>query len=333
MDMRVSAMGEYRLMHERETDRLAALHSLQVLDAGPMPELDAIARMAATLCRAPYGAVSVIDQDMHRTLASFGSPPMDAPRNLSLCARAILAGKLVHTSDVQADPRFSDMPVLKLIQPPIRMFVAAPLTTRDALPIGTIRVYDKEVRTLDEQARAALTDLAEVTMRLLELRSATGDLYRLATHDPLTGLPNRRMFANLPLDQQPADYALACVDLDGFKRINDLGGHLVGDEVLRTVARRLRSVVEHGGLVVRMGGDEFVVWMPMPPDVSTDTPEALATISARLLALFESPVTAGGRDWPVGAAIGISLREAGEDWEAWIARTDRLMYERKNASL
>lgn len=309
------------LLHEREADRLAALHSLRVLDAGPMAELDAVARIAAALCGAPYGSVSVIDRDMHRTIASFGSPPMDAPRSVSLCARAILDGSLVHSADVQIDPRFADMPVLKLIQPPIRMFVAAPLTTRDGLPIGTIRVYDEVVRELGERERAALIDLAALVMRLLELRSQSSELYRLATHDALTGLPNRRVFSALPIEQQPADYLLACVDLDGFKAINDEGGHIVGDEVLRVIARRLRGAVENEGLAVRMGGDEFVLWLPAPHGADA--------LIERLSALFEAPVMVDGREWPVGATIGLSARMAGEGWDEWIARADGLMYRSK----
>ncbi|MGH8079657.1 MAG: GGDEF domain-containing protein [Lysobacter sp.] len=317
-------MDADRLLHEREADRLAALYSLRVLDTAPMTELDAIARMAARVCRAPYGSVSVIDRDMHRTIASFGSPPMDAPRSVSLCARAILDGALVHSADVQADPRFADMPVLKLIQPPIRMFVAAPLTTRDGLPIGTIRVYDEVVRELGEFERAALTDLAALVMRLLELRSTSDDLYRLATHDALTGLPNRRVFSVLPVEQQPADRVLACVDLNGFKRINDEGGHVVGDEVLCAIARRLRSAVEHDGLAVRMGGDEFVLWLPAP--------HGEPAVLQRLQALFDAPVRSEGREWQVGATIALSPRQPGESWDDWIARTDRLMYRRKRAS-
>ncbi|MGO1072047.1 GGDEF domain-containing protein [Lysobacter sp. CA199] len=317
-------MGADSLLHAREADRLAALYSLRVLDAAPIQELDAVARMAARLCGAPYGSVSVIDRDMHRTIASFGSPPMDAPRSVSLCARAILDGALVHSADVQVDPRFADMPVLKLIQPPIRMFVAAPLTTRDGLPIGTIRVYDEVVRELGERERAGLTDLAALVMRLLELRSATDDLHRLATHDALTGLPNRRVFSALPIEQQPADRLLACVDLDGFKTINDRGGHTVGDEVLRAIARRLRGAVENDGLAVRMGGDEFVLWLPAP--------HGEPALLERLLALFDAPVAIDGREWSVGATIGMSRREPDEDWPQWIARTDRLMYRRKRGS-
>ena len=128
-------------VHPQEIDRLAALHALQIVDEGPMPELYAAARIAAAVAAVPFGSVNMIDRDRHYTAASYGAPALHAPRELSLCAMAILEGGLVFTRDAQVDDRFRDKPVMRMIDPPIRMFAAAPINTAEGLPIGTIRIY------------------------------------------------------------------------------------------------------------------------------------------------------------------------------------------------
>jgi diguanylate cyclase (GGDEF)-like protein len=314
-------MNTGAIFHPLERERLSAVHTLGVLDGQAIPELQAAARMAAVICAAPYGSVNIIDRETHYTVASYGSPAMNAPRGSSLCAQAILAGGVVHTSDVQQDSRFSDMPILKLIQPPVRMFVAAPLNTRNGLPIGTLRVYDEVVRDLAPEQLGALSDLAEMVMRIIELRSMAGELHELALRDPLTGLGNRRSLTTLARSDVPQVNALGVIDLNSFKAINDSGGHIVGDQVLRVTAERLRNAVGANGRVTRMGGDEFVVLMAIPGTIDQ-------TI-ASLLPLLAEPLQIGATTWPISVSIGMVMILSGESWLDAAARADIDLYERK----
>ena len=130
-----------------------------------------------------------------------------------------------------------------------------------------------------------------LTKANLQLESANEELRRRAFIDPLTGLPNRMLFEDRLLHamqrydrdddsrarREPRKVAVLFVDLDGFKPINDMLGHAVGDEVLKEAARRLRTTTRDSDTVARIGGDEFVLlrkmskvdWMDEPVKVET----------------------------------------------------------------
>ena len=128
--------------------------------------------------------------------------------------------------------------------------------------------------------------------------------------DALTGLPNRACFvaelkralARARRDSS-AGMALVLLDLDRFKAVNDSVGHNAGDELLRTVARRLVAAVREGDMVARLGGDEFVVLL------YGCVHAASAEVCVRRIrgALADAPVDAGGRAWPVTASIGAAV--------------------------
>jgi diguanylate cyclase (GGDEF)-like protein len=129
-----------------------------------------------------------------------------------------------------------------------------------------------------------------------------------ATHDDLTGLPNRARLLEL-IEEELADDvarpALLFLDIDGFKTVNDSLGHEVGDELLRQVGARLLSQVRPGDAVGRLGGDQFVVLAR-----ACDGPEA-ASIAFRLQRSFARPFTAAGLNVPVSASIGVAVAQPG----------------------
>ena len=153
-------------------------------------------------------------------------------------------------------------------------------------------------------------------------------------HDSLTGLPNRTLF-QLRLDAAlgTTGVAVLMLDLDHFKDINDTLGHNVGDELLRTVARRLGELVadagtadDRPGLVARLGGDEFAVLL------TGDGPLARAEVFAeRLLAVFAQPVDVQGSRLSVHTSIGITTSETGPLGDVHIAlkQADIALYEAK----
>jgi diguanylate cyclase (GGDEF)-like protein len=141
-----------------------------------------------------------------------------------------------------------------------------------------------------------------------------------AAVDPLTGALNRRS-GERELERLRGGYGLLVVDLDAFKRLNDSRGHAFGDTVLKAVAEALVTHVRPDDLVVRWGGDEFLV---VAPGAAKPTADALAQRIAR--AVREHTSAVGGE---VGASIGVAVRGREEPWRAVFERADHAMYRAK----
>jgi len=152
-----------------------------------------------------------------------------------------------------------------------------------------------------------------------------------ALHDPLTDLPNRRLYkqcfdglANeLPAARGGAGDApsVLFVDLDGFKRVNDTYGHQTGDQLLVTTAARIGACLSDGDLLARQGGDEFIVL----------TQRSGASLAAALLAILAPPFRLQGQDVYVSASIGVVDDVAGLTAEQAAQRADIAMYAAKQA--
>ena len=162
-------------------------------------------------------------------------------------------------------------------------------------------------------------------------RLAEAQARALSLEDPLTGLPNRRQFEEalvVALASPPgadAVHAIMMLDLNGFKAINDVHGHPVGDEALIQVAIRLRGAVRDGDLIARLGGDEFAV---LSRHVAG--PEAAAGLAARILKALDDPVRTGAGEHRVGSGIGIALMPAdGAAAEGLIRKADVALYRAK----
>ena len=161
------------------------------------------------------------------------------------------------------------------------------------------------VRDANSDPQFVVAMLEDITER----RNLQERLRHQATHDPLTGLPNRALFTEQLSDvfAGPPDsrFGLCYLDLDGFKVINDSLGHDVGDQLLVAVAHRLDQLAAGPDrLVARMGGDEFVVLVR-----DTDGLTDLTDLSARVLSKINEPVRIGGHQLSVSASIGIVERQ------------------------
>jgi diguanylate cyclase len=164
----------------------------------------------------------------------------------------------------------------------------------------------------------------------VELEAALAHIHRLATHDDLTGLVNRRHMQELlenermRLERSEQDWCIALIDLDHFKAINDAHGHAIGDEVLRALSRHAHTLIRRTDVLARWGGEEFVLLLP-------NTPIGMAATSLeRLREHFNAnPLAVQGIALPVSFSAGLTGHLRGESIAQTLERADKLCYRAK----
>jgi diguanylate cyclase (GGDEF)-like protein/PAS domain S-box-containing protein len=180
---------------------------------------------------------------------------------------------------------------------------------------GAIRYYEGTVEDISER-------------KMQERRMA-----HQATHDGLTGLPNRYLLqdrieqAMRQAAREKTHVGVLFIDLDRLKHVNDTLGHQAGDELIRMIAQRLRRCLRTGDTVARIGGDEFVLLLP-----SLLTPAAIAQAKRRVLEATSAPCQIEGKEVSTSCSVGASLfPEDGSDVETLLKKADEAMYEEKQA--
>jgi len=173
--------------------------------------------------------------------------------------------------------------------------------------------------------------ISTIAHDISELKSTQAQLEHQATHDPLTGLPNRPLFQELGeqalarSDRYGTTVAVLFLDLDRFKPVNDSFGHTAGDELLVQIAARLRGSVRRGDVVARFGGDEFVVLCEHPAGQSE-----MLELARRLIDAMSEPVEVSGVVASVGASVGIAIGGGGRvTIDTLIRDADAALYQAK----
>jgi len=194
----------------------------------------------------------------------------------------------------------------------------------------------KDGSTLPLDVSLATTVVTGAEMFTVIARDATvrklheDQLEHQATHDPLTGLANRKLFDELLVravfrsERSRRAIAVLYMDLDGFKDVNDVFGHQAGDRVLAETSRRLESVIRPGDIVARLGGDEFVVLCE-----NLATPDDAEKIAARIVTTAGRPIPVAAGVATVSASVGIAIGSPGESAASIVARADEAMYRTK----
>jgi diguanylate cyclase (GGDEF)-like protein len=196
---------------------------------------------------------------------------------------------------------------------------------------GVMEFFAQEVRQPDSEMLDFSRQLGSQVGQFIARKQAEQNLRFVATHDPLTALPNRTMFGDR-LSQALAQarrynrrLALLFVDLDGFKVVNDTFGHDAGDVLLKEIASRLRTCLREGDVIGRIGGDEFVVLIEEFNDA-----ERLALVAQKILETVARPVLVRGQECQVTSSVGISAYpQDGRDSQALLRNADSAMYRAK----
>lgn len=242
-----------------EDDRLINLHSLSVLDTAEEERFDRVTRLAKRLFNVPIAIVSLVDQNRQWFKSCFGLSTKETSRDISFCGHTILNDEPFIIPDATQDKRFYDNPLVKE-EPFIRFYAGCPLSFSDGTKLGTLCIIDQVPRNLTDEDISSLIDLAQLAERELNAIQA-------ATMDELTMISNRRGFTLLfqhtiaQCKRDNTHLALAFLDLNEFKPINDNFGHAEGDKALTAFANLMKTCFRDADVFARLGGDEFAVLM------------------------------------------------------------------------
>jgi diguanylate cyclase (GGDEF)-like protein len=340
-----------------EANRLAAMRRLELLDTPPEAEFDDLVEIAALVCETPISLMTLLDERRQWFKAKLGLEATETSRDEAFCAHAIQQPEMFVVDDATQDQLFAEN-LLVTGEMGIRFYAGMPIYSPEGAALGTLCVMDRVPRRLNENQFAVLRLLAKkVNDRLLsrdemrarkqafaeaeeareaelkryqaDLEAANARLRELATTDPLTGLCNRRVFDERLIAEftharrYDRPLSVMMLDVDNFKQRNDRFGHDEGDATLVQLAELLRRSVREADLVVRYGGEEFVLLLP-----ETDEAHALM-LAERILAAVRA------ERWQheqVTVSCGVAdLRAATGDRQELVSCADEALYKAKRA--
>ncbi|WP_047309187.1 EAL domain-containing protein [Rhodopseudomonas palustris] len=322
------------------------LRMLQQLTLGALADEIPTTEVADRMCRfvekiAPDVVSSLLHVDAQGLLHPLGGPslPDDYSRALDgvpigpqvgACGASAYYGEPVLALDIDTDPRWEPFKK-RLLEIGLRACWSSPIKAKDGRVIGTFAFYFRACRPPSHWHHRIVDACLHLGALAIERMESRAQIARLAYFDMLTGLPNRARLRDLIGEATAAcpqgrSVALAFLDVDNFKDINDTLGHAAGDEFLVEFARRLRDQVQPGDVVGRLGGDEFVVVLP------NREPAEIEPVVARISDALMLPFTLCNSQVPMSASIGVSLYpDNATDIDTLINQADTAMYRAKRS--
>jgi diguanylate cyclase (GGDEF)-like protein/PAS domain S-box-containing protein len=322
------------------------LRSLQQLILSALADELPITEICDQLCRrveelAPDVVASVLHIDAMGHIHPLGGPSLPEDYSIALdgvaigpdvgsCGSAAYFGKPVLATDIGADPRWQPYNTRPL-EVGLRACWSTPIKAKDGRVIGTFAFYFRECRGPSRWHERIVEACVHLGSLAIERQESRAQIARLAYYDVLTGLPNRSHLRDLISEAIDAcaagsHVALAFLDLDNFKDVNDTLGHSAGDELLVRFAQRLRAKIQAGDILGRLGGDEFVLILP-----NRDANEA-ALVASSITESLVTPIKIATRQVPMSASIGISVYpDSATDIDTLIQQADAAMYQAKRA--
>ncbi len=322
------------------------LRSLQQLIMNALAEDVSITEIADRLCRrveeiAPDVVSSLLQIDAGGLIHPLGGPKLPGDYSRALdgvaigpdvgsCGSAAYFGEAVLAMDLDTDPRWKPYKT-RPIEVGLRACWSTPIKGKNGRVIGTFAFYFRECRAPSRWHQRIVDACVDLGALAIERQEARAQIARLAYCDMLTGLPNRAHLRDLISEaiqtcRAGNHTALAFLDVDNFKDVNDTLGHSAGDELLVQFAQRLRAQIQPGDLLGRLGGDEFVILLP-----NHDANEASA-VASRIIDAMVLPIQIGAWQVPVSASMGISIYpDNATDIDALMQQADTAMYKAKGA--
>ena len=330
-----------RKLAERLRNGQARILEMIATSAPLADVLDQLARLIEAQLTGVRVAVLLLDEDgVHLRNGAAPSLPeayvkdhecFEIGPDAGSCGSAAYARKPVVVADVMTHPcwaRYRDAAG----ELGIRSSWSAPIFSHQGQVLGTFALYSDRVGEPTEREMHLIDVATKIAGIAIERKLAEDRIQFMATHDALTGLPNRallkdRLTQALLLAERYDRWAtVAFIDIDHFKYVNDSLGHNVGDELLGTLARRMVASVRTTDTVVRIGGDEFVVVLS---DQSKSVEDISETVT-RLQRAIAEPIHIEGRVLRVTSSAGVaSFPNDGQDAETLLANADAAMYRAK----
>ncbi|AVA20746.1 MULTISPECIES: EAL domain-containing protein [unclassified Rhizobium] len=247
------------------------------------------------------------------------------------CGTAAWRGKPVFVNDTQTDPLWEDFCVLAA-QFGLRSCWSTPIMTSQGNVLGTFALYSGTVREPTERELELVAMATHIAGIAIERKRAEDRIYFMAHHDDLTGLPNRAFLKEnmakilFKARRNGRKVTVAYVDLDNFKQVNDSRGHSAGDELLKELTARMVDSLRASDMVVRLGGDEFLLVIVHQSRHDTGITRRLRELQKAIT----QPVLIGEIEVAVTSSIGVAAFPAdGETPEELIACADAAMYKAK----
>jgi len=212
-----------------------------------------------------------------------------------------------------------------------RRIASDPTVSNAALLERALEVSRKRLRAALHRVDALETEGLLLKHQVALLQRTVAQTRQLACHDELTGLPNRRLLVDrynqavALAARRGRRVALLFLDLNGFKKVNDVHGHAAGDSILKQAAMRLRACIRTSDTACRVGGDEFVVLLP-----ELEGRESAVAAAQKIRARLAVPYVVGGVKITVTASIGVAVYPVdGHDYGDLMRVTDGFMYRDK----
>lgn len=246
------------------------------------------------------------------------------------CSHAVYSGQPVYVSNIEDDPSWSAVrDVARKVN--IVSCWSYPVFLSNATAMGSFALSSFEERSPTDFQKNILKVCANLVSVILQQKAHDEELWRIAHHDALTGLPNRLLLdsqlkhAIRNADRNNKRLALMFIDLDNFKDINDSYGHDFGDRVLLKSMKLIKKCLREGDIVARHGGDEFLLILENFSDKM-----AVDNIAKKILLIFQSPLRIRNQAVLVHFSIGISLYpDDAETAQELLRNADIAMYQAK----
>jgi len=319
--------------------RLESLRRMLTLGGPSENDYQRVTRLAQHLFDAPITFVSVLDGQNQYMMSPLGMAPMAIPYHDTLCQHVVETKTRIECQDATLDERFRlAYPVVHA--PHIRFYVGQPVRNAEGHVIGALCIADTVARNpLSPEQIGLLEDLAYLLEATIALRYLSfsheralifaSSMVREGMRDALTEVFNRRGIIDMANHayarclHEHRSFALALVDLDHFKTINDQFGHLVGDVALKEAARRIQRGLRGGDIVGRWGGEEFLVVLP------GSNPSVLQDVGNKLVQCIQGPFNEQGCEFELSASIGLvgmaTPREVFNEM-SWLEAADQALY-------